>query len=142
MGNRFRIAGRIVGPAPVGVFDRPFISAQSEPDGKVPAPQSLVTTTPIDNERVRVVARHRVAPLPTRWLTSFAAARFAAAFAETLEEDIAIWEHKVYRARPMATKRDWAILEFRKWARQFYPDGVYEAALKHEADLREAGTLP
>ncbi len=104
--------------------------------------QSLVTTTPIDEERVRVVARHRVEPLPTRWLTRLAVHRFAAAFAETLEEDIAIWEAKVYRARPMATKRDWAILEFRKWARQFYADGVYEAAWAQEATLRSAGALP
>jgi len=104
--------------------------------------QSLVTTTPINDQRVRVVARHRVAPLPTRSLTRMVAARFAGAFAETIEEDIAIWESKVYRVRPIVTKRDWAILEFRKWARQFYPEGTYQAALKHEAALAASGALP
>ncbi|MFW6067449.1 MAG: Rieske 2Fe-2S domain-containing protein [Myxococcota bacterium] len=38
-------------------------------------------------------------------------------------EDIAIWEHKVHRRRPMLVPGDGPILAMRRWYARFYPDG-------------------
>lgn len=38
-----------------------------------------------------------------------------------LEQDIPIWEAKIYRERPLLTSGDGPIMPFRRWARQFYP---------------------
>lgn len=37
-----------------------------------------------------------------------------------LEQDIPIWEAKIYRERPMLTSGDGPIAPYRRWARQFY----------------------
>lgn len=104
--------------------------------------QTYATTTPIDDEHVRFVARHRVQPTPIAPLTRLALKRYADLFDTTLEEDLEVWAHKIYRMRPVASKTDWSVLKFRKWARQFYADGVYEDALRLEDEMRAAGTLP
>lgn len=104
--------------------------------------QTFITTTPIDDEHVRVVGRHRVAPTPIPRLTNLVLDKYCNIFDTTFEEDITIWENKVYRMRPMASKSDWSILKLRKWARQFYGEGVYEDALRREDEMRKDGTLP
>jgi phenylpropionate dioxygenase-like ring-hydroxylating dioxygenase large terminal subunit len=35
-------------------------------------------------------------------------------------QDIPIWNHKIYRERPLLVQGDGRILEYRRWARQFY----------------------
>jgi nitrite reductase/ring-hydroxylating ferredoxin subunit len=104
--------------------------------------QTFITTLPIDDRHVRVVARHRVKPTPLRRLTSLVLDKYAELFDTTFDEDVVIWKHKIYRMRPLASKSDWSVLKLRKWARQFYGEGVYEDALRHEDELRRAGTLP
>jgi phenylpropionate dioxygenase-like ring-hydroxylating dioxygenase large terminal subunit len=37
-----------------------------------------------------------------------------------IEEDIPIWENKIYRPRPVLSEGDGPITEFRRWCRQFY----------------------
>ncbi|HTJ91558.1 MAG TPA: Rieske 2Fe-2S domain-containing protein [Pararobbsia sp.] len=37
--------------------------------------------------------------------------------------DIDIWNHRIYRARPILTPEDASFLAFRRWSRQFYPEG-------------------
>lgn len=37
-----------------------------------------------------------------------------------LEQDITIWESKIYRDRPLLSSGDGPIAQFRRWARQFY----------------------
>jgi 3-ketosteroid 9alpha-monooxygenase subunit A len=103
--------------------------------------QTFISTTPIDAQHVRVVARHRVRPTPLRPLTRIVLDKYSAAFDTTFEEDIVIWSNKVYRMRPAVSKSDWAVIKLRKWARQFYAEGVYEDLLRHEDELRRAGTL-
>jgi hypothetical protein len=39
----------------------------------------------------------------------------------TFEQDFPIWEHKLYRERPLLCGADGPIPEFRNWAAQFYP---------------------
>jgi len=50
--------------------------------------------------------------------------RFSAQYIDNLRigfhEDIAIWEHKVYRSRPLLVKDDGPIGRLRHWYRQFY----------------------
>ncbi len=104
--------------------------------------QTFITTTPIDDERVRVVARHRVEPTAFRPLTKIVLDKYCELFDTTFEEDMVVWEHKIYRMRPMASKSDWSVLKLRKWARQFYGEGVYEEALRREDEMRKAGVLP
>jgi 3-ketosteroid 9alpha-monooxygenase subunit A len=37
-------------------------------------------------------------------------------------QDIPIWEHKIYRDRPMLTTLDGPVAQYRRWFRQFYAD--------------------
>lgn len=104
--------------------------------------QSLCSTTPIDEHHVRFVVRHRIGRVPTKVMTRFVLRRYAKIFDEIFDEDVQIWKHKVYRMRPTASKGDWAVMKFRKWAKQFYAEGVYEDALRREEDLRSIGALP
>ena len=40
-----------------------------------------------------------------------------------VEEDIVIFEHKISQPKPKLSAADGPILQFRKWAEQFYLDG-------------------
>lgn len=94
--------------------------------------QTLATTTPIDAQRCRLILRHRVRELPV--ITPLALRSYAGVFNSTLEQDIVVWEHKIYRPRPIASRSDWAILRFRSWARQFYDPHEYDAAMGRVKD--------
>jgi 3-ketosteroid 9alpha-monooxygenase subunit A len=54
------------------------------------------------------------------------AAKYAAAYVDNLTlgfgEDVAIWENKLWRDRPMLCDGDGAIGALRRWYRQFYPE--------------------
>jgi nitrite reductase/ring-hydroxylating ferredoxin subunit len=56
----------------------------------------------------------------SRLLTS----ALAGAFWSDLTKDFPIWENKRFVARPRLAKGDGPIIPFRRWARQFYSDGV------------------
>lgn len=55
--------------------------------------------------------------IATRWLVSKAIQEGR----RTIEQDIPIWEHKRYRDRPSLSEGDGPIMQYRQWARQFYP---------------------
>ena len=40
-----------------------------------------------------------------------------------VEEDIVIFDHKIWNPRPALSRADGPIVRFREWARQFYVDG-------------------
>lgn len=88
--------------------------------------QTLATTTPIDADHVRLTLRHRVRHVPL--IGGVVLDNYSRLFNRIVEQDIAIWEHKIYRVRPAASRSDWAVLRFRKWARQFYDAAAYDAA--------------
>lgn len=104
------------------------------PGGLTFRTHTLATTTPIDRERVRLVFRHRVRTLPIPGATELSLRKYARLFDDVAREDVVIWENKVYRMRPLATRSDWAILRFRRWSKQFYDPGHWEAAMGREAD--------
>ncbi len=39
------------------------------------------------------------------------------------KNDVAIWEHKIHRDRPLLVQEDGPIMRLRRWFSQFYPDG-------------------
>ena len=47
---------------------------------------------------------------------------FARDFCKQIEQDIPIWENKIYRDRPQLARGEGAITEFRAWARQSYKE--------------------
>jgi hypothetical protein len=47
---------------------------------------------------------------------------FARDFCKQIEQDIPIWESKIYRDRPQLARGEGAITEFRAWARQSYEE--------------------
>jgi phenylpropionate dioxygenase-like ring-hydroxylating dioxygenase large terminal subunit len=76
--------------------------------------------TPIDDERVEVrfafmVTRNNDAS-PTRGV----GAALIADVVHQVEQDIPIWENKVFRSEPPLCAGDAAIPAYRRWARQFY----------------------
>ncbi|MEZ4382205.1 MAG: Rieske 2Fe-2S domain-containing protein [Nannocystaceae bacterium] len=93
------------------------------------ATQSLATTTPIDEDHVLLTFRHRVRKAPIPGLTEVMLRSYAKLFDSTAQEDVRIWENKIYRMRPAASKSDWAILAFRRWAKQFYDPAHFDAAM-------------
>jgi hypothetical protein len=40
------------------------------------------------------------------------------------EQDIPIWENKIYRDRPQLARGEGAITEFRAWSRQSYEEAL------------------
>jgi phenylpropionate dioxygenase-like ring-hydroxylating dioxygenase large terminal subunit len=93
--------------------------------------QTLATTTPLDETHVLLTFRHRVRNAPARPLTEVTLRNYSRLFNSTVEQDITIWENKVYVTRPVASKSDWAVLRFRKWARQFYDSEAFDAVFEH-----------
>jgi hypothetical protein len=49
---------------------------------------------------------------------------FARDFCKQIEQDIPIWENKIYRDRPQLARGEGAITEFRAWARQSYEEAL------------------
>lgn len=79
----------------------------------------MAATTPIDTEHVH-----------QRWVFAYPKAlgdetgeKLIDTFASSgIYQDIPIWEHKRYVDRPLLVKGDGPILEFRRWAEQFYSE--------------------
>jgi phenylpropionate dioxygenase-like ring-hydroxylating dioxygenase large terminal subunit len=80
------------------------------------------TVTPVDSERVNVrfafFGKVGDAPRSLSWRIS---RLFAREVVRQIEQDIVIWEHKAYAPVPCLVPEDGPIMEWRGWARQFYP---------------------
>lgn len=73
---------------------------------------------PVDTERVAV---HAYSAMRRKGLLSLPLLWFAMReVGNTIDQDVPIWEHKLYRARPRLSEADGPIMQFRKWAKQFY----------------------
>jgi len=80
--------------------------------------------TPIDAEYTEVhgvFSMQKVLNRAVTWLLSAKAIREGG---KTIEQDIPIWENKVYRHDPMLCDGDGPIMQYRRWARQFYCEPV------------------
>jgi phenylpropionate dioxygenase-like ring-hydroxylating dioxygenase large terminal subunit len=99
--------------------------------------------TPIDPCRIDLRFAMSLRVLRDRETAGMAISRLltsalAGAFWSDLTKDFPIWENKRFLARPRLAKGDGPIIQFRRWARQFYSEGmgpnglasgIYEAQL-------------
>jgi nitrite reductase/ring-hydroxylating ferredoxin subunit len=85
------------------------------------------SVSPIDAEHIRVFWAFTAQRKGDSDEPTGGAAAFIKEFLRQVEQDIPIWESKVYTPRPLLCDGDGQIAEFRRWARQFYSGAGAEA---------------
>jgi phenylpropionate dioxygenase-like ring-hydroxylating dioxygenase large terminal subunit len=80
--------------------------------------------TAIDDEHIDVRFNFTIKKLPDKDVTQGVGKAFIREVSRQLEQDIPIWEHKVYFDHPVLCDGDGPIGLFRKWCRQFYSQPV------------------
>ena len=80
----------------------------------------LVSGTPIDTGRVHHRLGFFVKKTDSDEITERVAGAFSREISRQFDEDIPIWENKVYLERPALSDGDGPIGEIRRWASQFY----------------------
>lgn len=83
---------------------------------------TLLTVTPIDGEFVDARYTFFVALDPETGEKTRMGMGFARDFCKQIEQDIPIWEAKIYRDRPALARGESAITEFRNWAERSYAE--------------------
>jgi phenylpropionate dioxygenase-like ring-hydroxylating dioxygenase large terminal subunit len=86
-----------------------------------------VCATPIDEDHVRVFFLSNIRRMPDPAFTSMVERLFHEAALADFKQDMKIWQHKVYRPRPVLVPGDGPILAYREWARQFYAPRTAQA---------------
>lgn len=81
----------------------------------------ISSATPIDHDHVHIRFSFTVKKFGGRSLTAGVGKAFVAEISRQLEQDIPIWENKVFLDRPVLCDGDGPIGLLRTWARQFYP---------------------
>ncbi len=85
---------------------------------------TLLTVTPIDGEFVDARYTFFVQVDQRSGEMSRMGLGFARDFCKQIEQDIPIWENKIYRDRPQLARGEGAINEFRTWARHSYEEAT------------------
>ncbi|WP_428343133.1 Rieske 2Fe-2S domain-containing protein [Mycobacterium sp.] len=85
---------------------------------------TLLTVTPIDGEYVDARYTFFVALDPETGDKSRMGLGFARDFCTQIEQDIPIWEAKIYRDKPALARGESAITEFRRWAERSYAESA------------------
>ncbi|HEU4429519.1 MAG TPA: hypothetical protein VFT98_12240 [Myxococcota bacterium] len=81
---------------------------------------TYITQTPRDQERCDVSLHFSMRRLPDAAATERIAELNERITRAQFEQDVPIWEHKCYRARPALADGDGPVAEYRRWFRQFY----------------------
>jgi len=81
---------------------------------------TYITQTPIDEERCDVRLHFSMRRLPDAAATERIAALNERITRAQFAQDVPIWEHKCFRARPLLADGDGPIAEYRRWFGQFY----------------------
>ena len=81
-----------------------------------------ITQTPIDEELTEVSLLFSMKALPDQKATESISRLNDRITNEQFTQDVPIWEHKVYRERPIITKVDGPVPQYRRWFRQFCSD--------------------
>jgi phenylpropionate dioxygenase-like ring-hydroxylating dioxygenase large terminal subunit len=121
----YRVAGLfmpdIAGPLDFEVQGLGIGCARATVHAKIDLQYALVLfLTPLDEEHIEVTSMTSVKKLPYPLVTRLLQRQVTNATKEAIEQDIPIWESKLYRARPILGKDERPITEFRRWAEQFY----------------------
>lgn len=83
---------------------------------------TYITQTPIDHEFTEVNLIFSMKALPDKKATEWISELNDRITNEQFMQDVPIWENKIYRERPMITKIDGPVAQYRRWFRQFYSD--------------------
>jgi hypothetical protein len=78
------------------------------------------SSTAIDGEYLDVRFSFTVKKLPDKDVTQGVGRAFIAEVTRQLEQDIPIWEHKIYFDHPVLCGGDGPVGLFRRWCKQFY----------------------
>lgn len=89
--------------------------AAAHVDGRI-----RVCATPIDGDHVRVFFLSNVRKMADPAFTNMVDQLFHEAALADFKQDLRIWQHKIYRPRPVLVPGDGPILAYRQWASQFY----------------------
>ena len=82
----------------------------------------LACVTPLDGESVDANFAFSVKKLANEAATSGVGKALIADIEKQMREDTPIWEHKIYRERPLLCDGDGPIAAYRRWAAQFYSE--------------------
>lgn len=82
----------------------------------------LTLMTPINEEYVDFQVLISVKKILIPVLTDLVESKMSEGTAKAIEQDIPIWENKVYRRHPLLCDGDGPIRQYRSWTRQFYSD--------------------
>jgi len=85
---------------------------------------TYITQTPIDDECTEVGLHFSMKRLDDAAATESISELNDRVTNEQFAQDVPIWENKVYRDRPIITKVDGPVAQYRRWFRQFYPDAA------------------
>ena len=80
--------------------------------------------TPIDNEYTEVYSMLSMEKTFGRFLTYVLMRKAAREGGITIDQDVPIWEHKLFRPQPRLCEGDGPIMAYRRWASQFYPKAI------------------
>jgi phenylpropionate dioxygenase-like ring-hydroxylating dioxygenase large terminal subunit len=80
--------------------------------------------TPVDEGLVEVNSMLSVKRVSGRIVTRLLMAKAIREGRRTIEQDIPIWENKRYCNPPVLCEGDGPVMQYRRWARQFYPSGA------------------
>jgi len=97
---------------------------------------TLLTVTPIDGEYVEARYTFFIALDPETGEKTRMGMGFARDFCKQIEQDIPIWEAKIYRDKPALARGESAITEFRNWAELSYPEASTEWYVVGNGPLR------
>jgi 3-ketosteroid 9alpha-monooxygenase subunit A len=81
---------------------------------------TYITQTPIDEELTEINLCFSMKALPDEKATESISELNDRITNEQFTQDVPIWENKIYRDRPMLTKNDGPVAQYRRWFRQFY----------------------
>ncbi len=84
---------------------------------------TYITQTPADDEVTELTICFSMKALADETATGSIADLNAKVTNLQFTQDIPIWENKIYRERPVVTKADGPITQYRRWFRQFYSGG-------------------
>jgi len=99
----------------------PGVSVTSYAVGEVET-ITLVTQTPVEEDLVELGIAFSVRRLADQRATAEVERMNREIVVGQLRQDIPIWEHRIYRERPILTGADGPIREYRRWFRQFYSE--------------------
>ena len=85
---------------------------------------SLAVTTPITAEQCITRFNFRFKSMGDEETTRNVGQAFVREVDKQFLEDKPIWEHKAHLVRPALADNDGPFMKFRKWAAQFYAEGV------------------